>query len=324
MPGRALFVTTAVAAVLAFSSAAQAGIVSFAGTTAGGPTYNRPLDDLSGLSAVGTAVRYGATRVNVSVTGDYTFLTAARFDNFATLYGPTFNPVAPLTNALIANDDLVAPPFNSSGFAYSLTAGTDYFFVNTGFANTDFGAFASTVGGPGVITTTPPASIGTLPDGLFVLSDTTAGGPTFTRPLEDGSGLSAVGVGVRYDRFDFTVGTAGDYTFLTTGLFDTFSILYGPGFNPGSPLTSFLAANDDIIAPPFTTSGFAATLMAGVTYSLITTGFAPTDFGAFDTLISGAGAIRPIGVAVVPEPDTVALLFAGVALMGWAARRRRA
>ena len=37
---------------------AQANIVDFTGSTGGGPTYNRLLEDLSGLSAVGTNVAY--------------------------------------------------------------------------------------------------------------------------------------------------------------------------------------------------------------------------------------------------------------------------
>lgn len=197
--------------------------------------------------------------------------------------------------------------------------------MNTGFANTDFGAFISTVGGPGTFSTMPLVGLGALPDGLFVVSDTTAGGPTFNRPLEDGSSLSAVGTGVRYDSFEFTVASSGDYAFVTTGLFDTFAFLYANGFNPASPLTNLVTADDDLISSPFTTSGFGVALTAGVQYTLVNTGFSSTDFGAFSTLISGPGAIRPSGgVAVVPEPDTVTLLFAGVALMAWLVRRRPA
>ena len=86
---------------------AQAGIVTFAGTTVGGPTFNRPLEDLSGLSAVGTAVAYDSHIFSVDTTGEYSFLTTATFDTFSVLYTPTFSAAAPLTNALVANDDLV-------------------------------------------------------------------------------------------------------------------------------------------------------------------------------------------------------------------------
>lgn len=53
--------TLLIAAALSFASAAHAGLVTFSGSTTGGATYNRPLEDLSGLSAVGTNVRYDSS-----------------------------------------------------------------------------------------------------------------------------------------------------------------------------------------------------------------------------------------------------------------------
>lgn len=151
---------------------------------------------------------------------------------------------------------------------------------------------------------------------IFTFTGDTTAKPTYTRPLEDLSGLSAVGVGVRYDTFSFRVGTSGDYSFLTTGAFDTFLTLYTGSFNPAAPLTNAIAANDDLLAPPFTTSGFVGTLTAGVTYVLVTTGFDATDFGAYSTTIGGPGAI-----AAVPEPAGYALFGLGLAAL---ALRRRA
>jgi hypothetical protein len=144
---------TALAAV-AFVSSAQAAILTSTGTlTTSDPTFNRPLDDLTGLSSVGTAVRYDVLHFVVGTSGEYTFMTTAMFDSFAVLYSPTFSAAAPLGNAKAANDDLLG--VTTSGFAFDLTAGTNYFYVTTAFANNEMGAYSNTIGGPGVITVVP-------------------------------------------------------------------------------------------------------------------------------------------------------------------------
>lgn len=154
---------------------------------------------------------------------------------------------------------------------------------------------------------------------IFTYTGNTTGQPTYTRPLEDLSGLSAVGVGVAYQTFSFSVSAAGDYTFVTTGEFDTFLTLYAGSFNPASSLTNAVVANDDLISPPFTTSGFAASLVTGTNYVLVVTGFAPTDFGAYSTTIGGPGNV----ISSIPEPASYGLMALG-ALGVMALRRRRA
>lgn len=128
-------------------------VLTYTGTTAGGPTWNRPIAGTppTSLSGVGTAVPYSFALLSVSLSGSYVFQsTAAAWDNYSFLYGNAFNPASPLTNALTGNDD--NPSIGLSGFTFNLTAGTSYYFVVTGFGNTDFGAFSNTISGPGTIT----------------------------------------------------------------------------------------------------------------------------------------------------------------------------
>ena len=160
----------ALAAFSCIASTASAGIVVVSGTTVGGLTFNRPLEDLSGLSAIGTAVSYNAYTFTVSASGTYTFTTTApTFDSFALLYSPSFNSASSLTNALTANDDLFGIG-EASGFAYSLTANTTYVYVTTGYANTNSGAFTNVIGGPGNITAVPePETVLMMAIGLGAL-----------------------------------------------------------------------------------------------------------------------------------------------------------
>jgi hypothetical protein len=165
----ALSAATALACISA-ASPAHALIYTYTGNTTGAPTFNRPFEDFSGLSGVGTAVRYNVFEFTVSVAGEYTFLTTApSYDPFVFLYSPSFNPANATANGIVGNDDLLG--LTTSGFAATLSTGTTYLVVNTGFGNTDFGAFSTTIGGPGVVTQIPePAAYLTMALGLAALS----------------------------------------------------------------------------------------------------------------------------------------------------------
>jgi len=138
------------------AGSAQADMVTYTGTTAGEPTWNRPVAATppTSLSSTGTAVPYSAQEFSVDAAGSYTFLSTAtsprNWDNYTLLYQTSFNPASPLTNALTGNDD--DPSVGLSGFSFPLSAGVNYFFVTTGFGNSSFGAFSNTITGPGSIT----------------------------------------------------------------------------------------------------------------------------------------------------------------------------
>lgn len=143
------------AVILGMTQTAKADIATITGDTTGSPQYGRPVEDLSGLSAAGSAVSYDAIAFSVDTAGEYSFLaTSLGFDSFLVLYQNAFNPSAALTNALAASDDLVS--LNTNGFAGPLTAGTTYVLVLSGFYNGDEGQYSVTIGGPGVITSAVP------------------------------------------------------------------------------------------------------------------------------------------------------------------------
>ena len=142
---------TALALVFA-AAPAMADTVVVNGDTTGGSTYNRPLSGTPpvGLSAVGTAVRYQVTAFTVDADGGYDFNSIADYDNFLGLHSGSFDPSDPLSTALTYNDD--RGTIGVSGFTFNLLAGVSYFAVASGFENDDFGTYALTISGPGVIT----------------------------------------------------------------------------------------------------------------------------------------------------------------------------
>jgi len=123
------------------------------------------------MSILGANVNYQKLEFTVTATGSYSFLSTATggWDNFLFLYGPSFNPAAPLVNGLIGNDDFSG--IGTSGFTFSLTAGNSYVAVTTGFeGGVDFGAYANSITGPGNVNVVPePGTYGLMALGLAVV-----------------------------------------------------------------------------------------------------------------------------------------------------------
>jgi hypothetical protein len=144
--------------------AAPAATISYTGNTLGGPTWNRPLADCSGLSGVGTATPYSTQQFHVSTAGAYDLFSdqggapAAQpqggFDGFILVYADSFNPASPLTNCIAGDDDAGVIGL-SEILGLPLDANRTYVYVTTGFANTDAGPFTNQINGPGNIVLGP-------------------------------------------------------------------------------------------------------------------------------------------------------------------------
>lgn len=141
----------------------------------------------------------------------------------------------------------------------------------------------------------------------------TTGAPQWDRPVGTGPGISGLGP-VGYHTQAFTVDTTGTYDFFSDQTYDGFLDLYGGGFNPADPIPHLMAASDDGRGGVGTSDIVGASLTAGTTYWLVTSGFDAAEEGDFTNYIGGVG-----NVTLVPEPASLALLtLAGLLL----ARRR--
>jgi hypothetical protein len=160
--------------------------------------------------------------------------------------------------------------------------------------------------------------------------------PTYNRPLANGvnapTTLSGVGTAVSFGLLTFIPDTTGSYTLATSNAVltpgpggeaadDTFYVLYEGIFNPATPLTNAIEADDD--DGPNAHSLITRNLTAGTSYTLVTTTFGNQQFGTITNTITGpGGATLNLGSAAAPEPGSLALLGL-VALPGVALLRRK-
>ncbi|MCS6776253.1 MAG: dockerin type I domain-containing protein [Chloroherpetonaceae bacterium] len=122
----------------------------------------------------------------------------------------------------------------------------------------------------------------------------TRGGPRFRRPTGGNPPIALAPTGgtngnnVPYHVYTFVPAETRQYRIVSTTqapLWDNFIVLYRGEFQPASPLTNVMAANDDF--GNTTRAGIdAVPLTAGQTYTIVVTGFSNTSQGAFETTIT--------------------------------------
>ncbi|MCS6774946.1 MAG: proprotein convertase P-domain-containing protein [Chloroherpetonaceae bacterium] len=306
-------------------------VLTYTGTTVGGPRWQRPLagNPPTGVSSLGNNVPYHVQSFVAAETGAYDFLSLGtnpvNWDNFLVLYRTSFNPAAPLSNVIIANDDF--PSVGRSGFnGVNLIAGTTYHIVTTGFSNTSAGEFTNTVNitrnERTIPDNTPAGRTSTITVGqsgyITAFNSITIEGLTHTWIGDLTATLSHGGITVElFDRVGRTssagFGSSGDlngnYTFVeggpplpTTGNVPAGTYGRYPNNTPGQTLTF-----------NFTFDDFVGMDMAG-DWTLHLIDHAAGDVGSFTGW--------RFSVTAVPEPGTYALLAAMV-LPGVLLARRR-
>ena len=129
------------------------------------------------------------------------------------------------------------------------------------------------------------------------------GGPTWTRPLPDGSSLSTITV--PYGVTGIRVSTSGNFSFTaeTHGTFDNVEFLYNSSFNATTPLTGILWG---VNAVGFggTESMTAIPLTSNTLYYVVTTGFNATDAGPYVLDFSGPSSVTQVFIPALPGDYT--------------------
>lgn len=247
--------------------------------TTGNPVFNRPIPNgdrpPTQLSTVATAVPFGVMEFTPPETGTYRLTSRSLtpgFNNFTVLYQDRFLPGSPLTNALIASENLTDETL--SGFEVTLTGGRTYFFVTTGSTMDDYGAYTATI------------------ERVYrhTWNGTTIGAPVYHRTAEGAppTALDTQATAVPYTVYRITPGTDAIAHLLVISLtpgYDPFTALYHTDFDPNRPLENVLLANDDRGSTE--RSGFEDVLLtAGTDYFLVVSGYNNADFGDFQLTVS--------------------------------------
>jgi hypothetical protein len=156
---QALLVGSILSIGLLGATSAQAATFTYSGDTTGAPTWNRPTSGTppTDLSVAGTNTPYDVFNFTVDASGSYLFNSTSAYDNYGFLYQGSFNPTDQFTNVIVGDDDSAGYP--NYKFTTNLNTGTDYFLVSTGFGNTDFGTFTTTITGSGNVLASGATSV---------------------------------------------------------------------------------------------------------------------------------------------------------------------
>ncbi|MDK9717829.1 MAG: Ig-like domain-containing protein [Trichlorobacter sp.] len=144
----------AVAVIWGLSVTVQAAVIVTGGLDASYPTMNRVSDRAGFPASANTSLPYELLEVRTTTPGDTLTATVGnttQFDSFLTLYS-SFNPAAPQSNILAADDDSAGYP-HAQLTKTGLAANTTYYLVITSYASgadavyPQYGSYSLTLGG---------------------------------------------------------------------------------------------------------------------------------------------------------------------------------
>jgi hypothetical protein len=139
-------------------------------------------------------------------------------------------------------------------------------------------------------------------DRAQTLIGSTAVGGTYQRAVDNGSGISGLPGPMRFIAQEFKVTANTTCTFSSSQEFDGLIFVYRNSFNPASPLTNYVAGDDDGPVGPASTNTGSSLIenvaldgdAGGRTFVLVTTGYRDTEFGSFHNTIHCDNNVQPV------------------------------
>ncbi|CAM2704000.1 unnamed protein product [Rotaria socialis] len=254
---------------------------------------------------------FEAIEVTPKRTGNYTFTSNSRIDNYGYLYANPFNPLNTTSNLLTHADDNENETSDQFSLTCALQADTSYTLV--------FTTFDPDLTGPFSIFTLGPSRISLRR--LSILSSfsiaTTFKTPVITVASNYSSALdmnsSIFSRNGRSGTFYFeaiavTPKRTGNYTFKSYSTIDSYSYLYTNPFDPLNTTSNLLTHaddNEDGISDQFS---LTCILQAGTSYTLIFTTFDAGVTGLFSVVAVGPGRVSLLRKSITTVPgmyDTI-------------------
>ncbi|CAM4969716.1 unnamed protein product [Rotaria socialis] len=269
--------------------------------TVNNPTYDRRDNGNS-------SCYYDTFNLIVSLAGTYYIGSNSAMDTYGSLYNGIFIPNRPDLN-FIASDDDSGDDSRQFQLQLFLEPHVQYTLVATTFSNMVTGPYAVIVSGPqratliltSIVGTTPVAPITTGSYStnpatvIYMINTTVSSALTVNNPIYDrrGDGNSSC----YYDTFDLSVSMAGIYYIGSNSAMDTYGSLYNGSFIPNRPDLNLIVNNDD--SNGGTQFGFAVSLQAHATYTLVATTFSDMATGPYAVIVSGAQRVTLIRTTIV-------------------------
>ena len=273
------------------------------------PYYQKPFQNFPTTKAPAqisaAPVPYSVDQFTITTEGNYNIVDATTVPTswglYFILYKDSFDATQPLANIYQDPTNSVYQILGSDNekaiLPVHLTPGT-YYAVTSSFGQLAYGDYKLTVqqavSGAAPITFADTLNAGT--------------GTTFTRPNAGTAPLTLSTLTTSkndfYDAKTFTVPTTAAYNIDAIanpngtdiyGTWNDFVVLYQGAFNPASPLTNALAANDSINLFGTDAGLRNVTLTAGTTYTLVVAGSSFNQFGSYRANVyTGGGAYPPL------------------------------
>ncbi|CAF3708311.1 unnamed protein product [Rotaria socialis] len=248
---------------------------------------------------------FDAIEVTPKRTGNYTFTSNSRIDNYGYLYANPFNPLNTTSNLLTHADDNENETSDQFSLTCALQADTSYTLVFTTFDPDLTGPFSIFTLGPSRISLRRLSILSTFSIATTFKTPVITVASNYSSALDMNSNIFSRNgrSGTFYfEAIAVTPKRTGNYTFKSYSTIDSYGYLYTNPFDPLNTTSNLLTHADD--NEDGTSDQFSLTciLQAGTSYTLIFTTFDAGVTGLFSVVAVGPGRVSLLRKNITPVP----------------------